>query len=90
MDDNKIQYIENEEKAVEDIRNAALAKVQKFFPEATYVIDTRTIDDYCYIEWDYPGVWYSRGFKLPNGFKNKEELIDAIAADTIKHLNKNY
>ena len=83
-----IQYIEQEEKTVEEIRSAALRKVQMLYPEATYVIDPRTIDDYCYIEWDYPGVWYSRGFKLPDGFKDKDELIDDIVKRTLRHFDK--
>ena len=77
-----------EEKIVEEIRAAALRKVQTQYPEIEYVIDRRTIDDYCYKAWEYPGAWYSKGFKLPDGFRSKEQLIDAIAADTIKYFIK--
>lgn len=78
-----------EERIVANIRDAALQKVQKTHPEIEYVIDRRTIDDYCHKQWDYPGAWYSRGFKLPDGFKNKDELIDAIADETIRFFAAN-
>ena len=88
MDSNEIEYIGELEKEVEEIRKAALDKVQRTHPEIKFVIDRRTIDDYCYKTWDYPGKWYYSGFRLPKEFRTKDELIDAIANDTIRHFSK--
>ena len=77
-----------EERMVEEIHAAALQKARLLHPEIEYVVDPRTIDDYCYKEWGYPGAWYSMGFRLPDGFRTKEELIDAIAADTVRHFEQ--
>ena len=87
-DKDVIRDIKQDEKIVEEIRAAALKKVQLAHPEIEFVIDHRTIDDYCYKQLDYPGVWYSRGFRLPDGFKSKEELIDSIAKETIDYFVK--
>ena len=76
------------EKEVEEVRSAALKKVRKAHPEIKHVIDRRTIDDYCDKSWDYPGKWYYRGFRLPRGFHSREELIDDIAAETIRYFLK--
>ena len=87
-DKDVIRDIWQDEKIVEEIRAAALKKAQLAHPEIEFVIDHRTIDDYCYKQFDYPGVWYSRGFRLPDGFRNKEELIDSIAKDTVDYFTK--
>ncbi len=87
MDDYDESYIVEVEKEVESFRNAALKKVQMTHPEIEFVIDRRIIDDYCNKTWDYPGKWYV-SFKLPEGFRSKEELIDAIAAETIRFFTK--
>ncbi|MBO6002292.1 MAG: hypothetical protein J6P53_02220 [Mailhella sp.] len=84
-DEGSVIQAENE---VEAIRSAALEKVRKLHPEINHVIDRRTIDDYCYKSWEYPGKWYYSGFTLPKGFHSKEELIDDIAAETIRYFMK--
>lgn len=86
QDTGELRDAAKEEKQVEGIRAAALRKVQLLHPEIKCVIDRRTIDDYCCKQWDYPGAWYSRGFKLPDGFGSTEALIDAIAEETIRYF----
>ena len=88
MNDRDIEYIEALEKEVKRIRDAALKKVQLLHPEIQHVVDRRTIDDYCDKYWDYPGKWYYGSFRLPPGFKNADELINAIANDTIRYFRK--
>ena len=87
MDDYEESYMTEVEKEVDEIRSAALKLVQKTHPEIERVIDRRTIDDYSEKIWDYPGKWYPY-FKLPNGFQDKEELIRAIAEETIQYNQK--
>ena len=82
---DNVNYMEHVERQVEAIRDAALQKVRQVYPDATFVVDNRTLDDYSYRQWDYPGAWYV-GFQLPEGFRKKEALIDAIAEETIKYL----
>ena len=53
-------------------------------PEAEYVIDTRTMDDYITKVWDYPGAWYGY-FSLPDGFDSVEALIENLASETVKY-----
>ena len=88
MTPDDMEYFDEAEKAVESIREAALRIVQLTHPEIKYVVDRRPIDDYSYKTWDYPGKWYYAGFKLPSGFRNKEDLIRSIAEDTIQHFSK--
>ena len=83
-----MEYWEAAEKDVGEVRDAALKKVQQTHPDVKFVIDRRSIDDYCYKTWEYPGKWYYAGLKLPNGFSSKEELIDAIAEETIRYFSK--
>nr|MCR5151010.1 hypothetical protein [Clostridiales bacterium] len=82
--DNEMEYFEEAEKEVGSIRKAALRIVQLTHPEIKYVIDRRSIDDYVYKTWDYPGKWYYSGFKLPAEFRTKEDLIHAIAEDSVR------
>ena len=77
-----------EEEKVARIRDAALQKARQVNPDIPFVIDPRTLDDYCYKTWDYPGAWYSKGFRLPDGFRSEEELVDSIAAETIRYFKK--
>ena len=88
MEDYEESYIAEVEKEVDGIRSAALISVQKTHPEIEHVIDRRTLDDYSEKIWDYPGKWYPY-FKLPNGFQNKEELVRAIAEETVRYYQKN-
>ena len=90
MQDYDDSYIIEAEKEVEAIRDAALQIVQKTHPEIKYVLDRRTIDDYSCKTWDYPGKWYYKGFKIPDGFHSKEELINAIAVETIQYFNNHH
>ncbi len=84
-------YDENDlieiEKEVEELRNSALKKVQTIHPEIEYVIDRRTVDDYTYRTWDYPGKWYAV-FTIPKGFGGKEEVIDDIVNETIRYFTE--
>ena len=73
--------------ALQDRINSALKLIQKIYPEVTYVIDNRSIDDYSQKTWEYPGKWYLY-FKLPDGFHGKEELIHAIAQETIRYYTE--
>ena len=79
-------YLKNVEKQVDAIREQALEKVRSIYPDAAFVIDNRTLDDYCDKVWDYPGQWYT-SFRLPKGFSSKQKLIDVIAADTLRYLS---
>ncbi len=83
-----MEYFDEAEKAVEAIREEALKIVRLTHPEIKYAVDRRTVDDYCYKTWDYPGKWYYAGFKLPSGFRGKEDLIRSIAEDTIRHFTE--
>ena len=87
MDDYDENYVKSVEKEVDEIRASALKLVHVLHPEIEVVIDRRTIDDYCEKIWDYPGKWYLY-FKLPNGFRKKEDLIAAIAEETIQYFSK--
>ncbi len=87
MDRYDEDYREEVEKEVDEIRAAALTIVQKTHPEIAHVIDRRSIEDYSERIWDYPGKWYLY-FKLPHGFDRKEELICAIAEETIRYFTK--
>ncbi|MCR4616267.1 MAG: hypothetical protein K5756_08990 [Clostridiales bacterium] len=87
-DNDILRDSEAEEKKVSEIRAAALKKAQMIDPDIKFVIDRFTIDDYCYKKWDYPGAWYSMGFKLPEGFRSEEELINAMTDETIRYFDK--
>ena len=72
------------EKKLEGIYNLALERARKTVPEAEYVIDTRTMDDYITKVWDYPGTWYVN-FSFPAGFDSMEALIEKLASDTVRY-----
>ena len=82
MDSYDEDYTNEVEKEIGKIRSAALTLVQKTHPEIDAVIDRRSFRDYSERVWDYPGKWYTY-FRLPDGFRRKEELILAIAEDTL-------
>lgn len=84
----EIEYIEQDEKKIAEIRAEALRRAKLINPKVLFAIDSRTIDDYIEKKWDYPGAWYSQGFRLPKGFKNEEELIEDIADHTVKYFQK--
>ena len=77
-------YLRIVEKKLEEIYNLALERARKTVPEAEYVIDKRTMDDYMIKVWDYPGAWYVR-FSLPDGFDSVEALIESLASETVKY-----
>ncbi|MBQ6268251.1 MAG: hypothetical protein IJK64_10840 [Clostridia bacterium] len=87
MDDYEEGYVRSVEKEVDEIRAAALRLVQTIRPEIEAVIDRRTLDDYSEKIWDYPGKWYLY-FRLPAGFRSREELIAAIARETLAYFSK--
>ena len=80
-------YTAEVEKEVDEIRAAAFKLVQKTHPEIAYVIDRRSIYDYSDRMRDYPGKRYLY-FRLPNEFKRKEDLILAIADETLQYFAK--
>ncbi len=67
MDNYDEGYLRIAEEKLERIYNLALERARKTVPEAEYVIDARTMDDYITKVWDYPGTWYVN-FSLPAGF----------------------
>ena len=75
-------YLRKAEEKLEKIYDLALERARKTVPEAEYVIDNRTLDDYITKVWDYPGAWYVR-FSLPAGFDTEEALIDDLASATV-------
>ena len=81
-------YTLSVERKVDEIRAEALKIVQKINPKIQYVVDRRSINDYSERIWDYPGKWYLY-FKLPDGFRRKEELIHAIVEETLQYFSKN-
>ena len=77
-------YLRIAEKKLEKIYDQALERAKKIVPEAEFVIDNRTMDDYLRKVWDYPGAWYVE-FLLPAGFKTEEALIEDLASETVKY-----
>jgi hypothetical protein len=84
MDNYDEGYLRIAEEKLEEIYNLALECARKTVPEAEYVIDTRTMDDYITKVWDYPGAWYVN-FSLPAGFDSVEALIENLASETVKY-----
>ena len=75
-------YVEQVERKVDEIRDKALAKVQKINPAITYVVDNYSLDDYITKTWDYPGGWYC-SFSLPKDIASEEELIEKLVRETL-------
>ena len=84
MDNYDEGYLRIAEEKLEGIYNLALDRARKTVPEAEYVIDIRTVDDYLTKVWDYPGAWYVN-FSLPTGFGSEEALIENLASETVKY-----
>ena len=80
-------YLRSTEEKIERLHDRALQEVRRVFPQAAFVIDKRTLDDYSDKIWDYPGQWYVC-FRLPKGFDSEEALIERIVADTIAYYQK--
>lgn len=73
------------EKEIEEIRNSALEKIKLTHPEIDRVIDSRTTEEYyekIIGESDKP----QASFKLPDGYENKEDLIDEIVRETLEYF----
>ena len=66
----------------EGIHKEALAIVRKTRPNATDVIDRHPVEDYFQESWEYPGRWYTV-VAVPNGYKSRRDLVDAIVRDTL-------
>ena len=77
-------YLRIFDKKLEGIYDQALERARKTVPEAEFVIDKRTMDDYLRKVWDYPGAWYVE-FLLPAGFDSEEALIEDLASETVKY-----
>ncbi|MBQ1434786.1 MAG: hypothetical protein IIZ19_02670 [Clostridia bacterium] len=77
-------YLHIAEKKLEVIYNLAPERARKTVPEAEFVIDARTMDDYITKVWDYPGAWYVN-FTLPAGFNSMKALVESLAAETVKY-----
>ena len=77
-------YLRIFDEKLEGIYRLALERARKTVPEAEYVIDNRTMDDYITKVWDYPGTWYVR-FSLPAGFDSEEALIESLVSDTVRY-----
>ena len=77
-------YLRKAEEKLEKIYDLALERARKTVPEAEYVIDNRTLDDYLIKVWDYPGAWYVR-FTPPAGFNSEEALIEDLASATVRY-----
>ena len=75
------------EDKVNEIHSKALQKARLSNPNAAFAVDKHSFSDYCRQQWDYPGVWYTY-FTYPKGYKNDEELIDRIAADTLVYFSR--
>ena len=84
MDNYDEGYLRIAEEKLERIYNLALERARKTVPEAEYVIDARTMDDYITKVWDYPGTCYVN-FTLPAGFDSMEALIENLASETVKY-----
>ena len=84
MDNYDEGYLRIAEEKLEEIYNLALERARKTVPEAEFVIDTRTMDDYITKVWDYPGAWYVN-FSLPAGFDSVEALIENLASETVRY-----
>jgi len=84
MDNYDEGYLRIAEEKLEGIYNLALERARDTVPEAEYVIDTRTMDDYITKVWDYPGAWYVN-FSLPDGFDSVEALIENLVSETVKY-----
>ena len=84
MDNYDEGYLRIAEEKLERIYNLALERARKTVPEAEYVIDARTMDDYITKVWDYSGTWYVN-FSLPAGFDSMEALIENLASETVKY-----
>ncbi|MBP3269247.1 MAG: hypothetical protein J6L98_01075 [Bacteroidales bacterium] len=84
MDNYDEGYLRIAEEKLEGIYNLALERARKTVPEAEFVIDARTMDDYLIKVWDYPGVWFV-SFSLPAGFDSVESLIETLASETVKY-----
>ena len=84
MDNYDEGYLRIAEEKLDEIYNLALERARKTVPEAEYVIDARTFDDYITKTWDYPGAWYVQ-FSLPTGFGSEEALIENLATETVKY-----
>ena len=80
-------YLRSVEVKVNEIRCKALQKARLSNPNAAFAVDKHSFSDYCRQQWDYPGMWYTY-FTYPKGFKNDEELINRIAADTLAYFNR--
>ena len=84
MDNYDEGYLRIAEEKLYEIYDLALERARKTVPEAEFVIDSRTVDDYLRKVWDYPGAWYVE-FMLPAGFDSMEALIEDLASETVKY-----
>ena len=84
MDNYDEGYLSKAEEKLDRIYDLALERARKTVPEAGFVIDARTMDDYLRKEYDKPGAWYTE-FLLPAGFDSEEALIEDLASQTVRY-----
>lgn len=84
---DEYHYLKDVEEDVNKLREAALQQAQAINPNVTFVVDNRTLGDYCEQVWDYPGAWYTY-FSLPKGIKNKKHLIEILVRDTLAYFDR--
>ena len=84
MDNYDEGYLRIAEEKLDEIYDLALERARKTVPDAEFVIDARTVDDYLRKVWDYPGAWYVE-FSLPDGIDSVEALIEILATETVKY-----
>ncbi len=84
MDNYDEDSLKETQRKIEELRSRALEKARLSCPQAEFYVDRRPENEYYEEHPDYPGrlyVW----FRLPEGFASEEELVDAIARDTVEY-----
>ena len=87
MDNFDEDSLKGTQKKIEALRSRALEKARIFCPQAEFYVDKRLENEYYEEHYDYPGKLYV-WFRLPKGFASEEELVEAIARDTVEYYSK--
>lgn len=67
------------------IHAEALEKVSLTCPGADRVYYRHPVEAYLTEYWDYPGAWYTMT-SIPEGYRSRDELVDAIVKHTIERI----